>query len=137
MSRRRYSYALSTLFALVFGICRPENAQQVESVGTKSGLYPLDTAISKGVDNWDANQDDLRRFMELDPSNRRYLLTTSAQTAHKYGAYFIPPMLHCVDCIPAKVVGDKCEIRPDGKTEYDAVTCGDIPAIKETFTTRK
>lgn len=82
------------------------------------------------VDNWDANQDDLRRFMELDGDNRRYLLTTSAQTAHKYGAYFIPPMLHCVDCIPKKIVGDKCEIRPDGKTEYDAVTCGDIPAIK-------
>jgi hypothetical protein len=83
------------------------------------------------IDNWDSNQDDLRRFMELDGENRRYLLTTSSEIAHKYGAYFILPMLHCVDCIPAQVVGDKCEIRPDGKTEYDATTCGDITAIKQ------
>lgn len=82
------------------------------------------------VDNWDAKQDDLRRFMELDSDNRRYLLITSAQTARQNGAYFIPPMLHCVDCIPAAAVGDKCEIRADGKTEYDAVACGDIPTIK-------
>lgn len=82
------------------------------------------------VDNWDATQDDLRRFMELDGENRRYLITTSAQTAHKYGAYFIPNLLHCVDCISAKVIGDRCEIRADGKTEYDAVTCGDTSAIK-------
>jgi len=89
------------------------------------------------VDNWDAKQDDLRRFMELDSNNRRYLLTTSAQIAHKYGAYFILPMLHCVDCIPAEVVGDKCEIRADGKTEYDAVTCGDIATIKQALEMQK
>jgi hypothetical protein len=115
-----YSYSLS-----------PARVQDVLAAA------PRNAHVFFYVDNWDANQDDLRRFMELDRSNRRYLLTTSAQTAHRYGAYFIPPMLHCVDCIPAKVVGDKCEIRPDGKTEYDAVTCGDIPAIKEIFTTQE
>jgi hypothetical protein len=83
------------------------------------------------VDNWDPRQDDLRRFMELDGDNRRYLLLTSAKTARRGGAYFILNMLHCVECIPASVVGDKCEIRPDGKTEYDAIVCGDLPAIKE------
>lgn len=82
------------------------------------------------IDNWNATQDDLHRFMELDGDNRRYLITASAQTAHKYGAYFIPNLLHCVDCIPAEVVGDKCEIRPDGKTEYDAVTCNDLAIVK-------
>ena len=89
------------------------------------------------VDNWDSSQDDLRRFMELDGDNRRYLLTASAQTAHKYGAYFILPLLHCVDCIPAKFVGDHCEIRPDGKTEYDAVTCGDIATLKQGLTEQR
>jgi hypothetical protein len=44
--------------------------------------------------------------MELDGDNRRYLITTSAQIAHHYRAYFIPNLLHCGDCIPAKVVGD-------------------------------
>jgi hypothetical protein len=89
------------------------------------------------VDNWDPKQDDLRRFMELDADNRRYLLQTSAQTAHENGAYFIPNLLHCVDCIPSNVVGDRCEIRPDGKTEYDAVTCQDIPAIKKMLELQK
>ena len=89
------------------------------------------------VDNWDATQDDLRRFMELDGDNRRYLITTSAETAHKYGAYFIPNLLHCVDCIPAKVVDDKCEVRPDGKTEYDAVTCNDLTAVKQALYLQK
>ena len=82
------------------------------------------------VDNWDPKQDDLRRFMELDGDNRRYLLETSAQTARKNGAYFILNLLHCVNCIAPKIVGDRCEIRADGKTEYDAVTCGDVAAIK-------
>jgi len=45
-------------------------------------------------DNWDATQDDLRRFMELDGDNGRYLTTTGAQTAQKYGTYFIPNLLH-------------------------------------------
>ena len=89
------------------------------------------------IDNWDSSQDDLRRFMELDANNRRYLLTNSAQTAHKGGAYFILPLLHCVDCIPAKVTGDTCEIRPDGKSEYDAVTCGDIPTIKQALAAQR
>lgn len=98
---------------------------------------PHNTKVFFYVDNWDATQDDLHRFMELDGDNRRYLITTSAQTAHKDGAYFIPNLLHCVDCIPAKVVGDKCEIRPDGKTEYDAVACGDLPAIKQALAVQR
>jgi len=98
---------------------------------------PKNAHIFFYVDNWDAKQDDLRRFMELDGNNRRYLLTTSAQVAHKYGAYFILPMLHCVGCIPAQVVGDKCEIRADGKTEYDSVTCGDIATIKQALEMQK
>lgn len=89
------------------------------------------------VDNWDAKQDDLRRFMELDSANRRYLLSTSAHTARQGGAYFILNLLHCVDCIPASVVGDRCEVRPDGKTEYDAVTCGDLPTIKQALQAQK
>lgn len=89
------------------------------------------------VDNWDVTQDDLRRFMELDGDNRRYLITTSAQTAHKYGAYFIPNLLHCVDCIPATIVRDKCEIRADGKTEYDAVTCNDLATVKQALDLQK
>jgi hypothetical protein len=89
------------------------------------------------VDNWDSKQDDLRRFMELDGANRRDLLQTSAQTARRGGAQFIFNLLHCVDCIPAGVVGDPCEIRSDGKTEYDAVACGDMPTIMDAMRASK
>jgi hypothetical protein len=89
------------------------------------------------VDNWDAKQDDLRRFMELDAENRRSLIETSARTAHAKGAYFIPSLLHCVGCIPPEVVGDRCEMRPNGKSEYDAVTCSDVDAIKKALEIEK
>lgn len=49
MNRSAYSYVLITLCVLAFGISQPEFAQQVEPVGTKYALYPLNTAISKGV----------------------------------------------------------------------------------------
>jgi hypothetical protein len=75
--------------------------------------------------------------MELDADNRRYLIAASSQTAHKYGAYFIPNLLHCVDCIPAAVVGDRCEIRVDGKAEYDAVACGDLPTVRRALELQK
>jgi hypothetical protein len=92
---------------------------------------PRHTRVFFYVDNWDPKQDDLRRFMELDAANRRFLIETSARTAEANGAYFIPSLLHCVGCIPPEVVGDRNEIRPDGKTEYDAVSCGDLPVIKK------
>ena len=69
--------------------------------------------------------------MELDGANRRYLLETSAATAHRLGAYFIPNLLHCIGCVPTEVVGDPCEIPPGrSKSEYDAVACGDLPTIR-------
>ena len=84
------------------------------------------------VDNWDPRQDDLRRLMELDGSNRRYLITSSAEVAHQEGAYFIPSLNHCDGCVPLEAVGDLCEILPGTqKTEYDVFRCGDVSAVRE------
>jgi hypothetical protein len=100
-------------------------------VGDAMTAAPRGKHVVFYVDNWDSKQDDLRRFMELDGNNRRYLLTTSLQTARRGGAYFSFNLLHCAGCLAPDVVGDKCEVRSDGKTEYDAVNCGDIPTIKQ------
>ena len=85
------------------------------------------------VDNWDPAQDDLRRLMELDGVNRRFLIVESAKTAHANGAYFIPSLNHCDGCIPSSVIGDRCELTPgrSDRTEYDAVRCEDESAIEE------
>jgi len=84
------------------------------------------------VDNWDPRQDDLRRMMELDPINRRFLITSSAEAAHQGGVYFIPSLDHCDGCVPPEAVGDQCEILPGTrKSEYDAFRCGDVGAIQE------
>lgn len=85
------------------------------------------------VDNWDPAQDDLRRMMELDPINRRFLIVESAKTAHANGAYFIPSLNHCDGCVAPSAVGDSCELTPgrNDRTEYDAARCGDEAAIEE------
>jgi hypothetical protein len=84
------------------------------------------------VDNWDPEQDDLRRLMELGSANRRTLIVRSAENAAAGGAYFIPALYHCEGCGPkAEVIGDPCEILPNGKTQYDAYVCGDWPTIRQ------
>jgi hypothetical protein len=111
-----YSYALS--------------AQIVRDFRARS---PSNVYLFFYVDNWDPAQDDLRRMMELDAANRRFLIVESAKTAHAGGAYFIPSLNHCDGCIAPSAIGDKCELMPDrtDKTEYDAVRCGDEAAIKD------
>ena len=81
------------------------------------------------IDNWDWKQDDLRRVMELDQENRRYLIESSITTARLGGAYFAPSLEHCRGCVPTVVVGDRCEITETGKSRYDADACGDVPTI--------
>jgi hypothetical protein len=92
---------------------------------------PPNVAIFFYIDNWDPKQDDLRRFMELDAQNRRQLIVQSARTARAGGAYFVPSLDHCIGCVKPDAVVDKSEIRPDGRTEYDAVRSGDLSAIRE------
>jgi hypothetical protein len=91
---------------------------------------PKGTRIFFYVDNWDENQDDLRRFMELDAQNRRKLMELSARAAAKGSVYFIPPLALCEGCVKPAHVGDSCEILPGGDSEYDAFACGDFPAIQ-------
>jgi hypothetical protein len=84
------------------------------------------------IDNWDPEQDDLRRLMELRSANRRTLIVKSAENAVAGGAYFIPTVYHCEGCGPrADVVGDPCEVLPNGKTQYDAFVCGDWSTIRK------
>ena len=109
-----YSYALSPLI-----------------VRDTVGAVPQGTKVFFAVDNWDPSQDDLRRFMELDRDNRRFLITQSARNARLGGAYFIPPLDHCGGCIPREAVRDPCEVLRDSSTEYNAVRCGDLAAINE------
>ena len=94
---------------------------------------PSRTRLFFYIDNWDPAQDDLRRLMELDGANRRFLIVESAKTAHAGGAYFIPSLNHCDGCIAPSSIGDTCELMPGrtDKTEYDAIRCGDEAAIKE------
>lgn len=100
-------------------------------VADQIAQYSRQTKIFFYVDNWDNRQDDLRRFMELDAVNRRYLITESAKVARAGGAVFVPPLDHCQGCDPPGVVGDRCEILPNGQSEYNAVRCGDMPTIAQ------
>lgn len=83
------------------------------------------------VDNFDEKQDDLRRFMELDADNRRYLIVSSAQTAHDNGSVFAIPLDLCPGCINISYVRDQCMILPNGSSEYNAVRCLDLQVINE------
>lgn len=91
------------------------------------------TKVMFYVDNWDRNQDDLRRFMELDAANRRKFIQLSYATARKYGSFFVVPLNHCTGCVEAAFVGDQCEIVDSNMTEYNAVRCNDVEFIAETF----
>ncbi len=82
------------------------------------------------IDNWDPSQDDLRRLMELDAENRRYLLLQSAKNARAGGAYMVLALNQCAGCVKPEFVADRNEILRDGHTEYNAVRCGDLATIK-------
>ncbi len=92
-------------------------------------VVPSRTKVFFYVDNWDPAQDDLRRLMELDPVNRRLLITRSAENARAGGAYFVPSLNHCDGCVKPDAVRDKCEMLPGGTAQYDALACGDVPTI--------
>ena len=101
-------------------------------IAERVASVPSYTKVMFYVDNWDPEQDDLRRLMELGSANRRTLIVRSAENAAAGGAYFIPALYHCEGCGPkAEVIGDPCEILPNGKTQYDAYVCGDWPTIRQ------
>jgi hypothetical protein len=95
---------------------------------------PAGTRVFFDVDHWDSSQDDLRRFMELDADNRRFMIQQSMRNARKDGASFEAPLDSCGGCTPRSAVVDACEKpanpSPDYR-EYNAVRCGDLPAIRE------
>jgi hypothetical protein len=91
---------------------------------------PSGTKAFLAVDNRDPQQDDLRRFMELDPENRRFLIDKSAEIARQGGAHFVIPLDGCAGCTPPAAVVDRCEILNDSSTEYNAVRCGDLVTIR-------
>ena len=91
---------------------------------------PCGTKAFFAVDNWDPQQDDLKRFMELDLESRRFLTDKSAEIARQGGAHFVIPIDGCAGCTPLAAVFDRCEILKDGSTEYNAVRCGDLVAIR-------
>jgi hypothetical protein len=95
---------------------------------------PAGTRVFFDVDHWDSTQDDLRRFMELDAENRRYLILQSMRNAKKGGASFVPPLDTCGGCTPRAAVVDACEKPPNPSpdyTEYNAIRCGDLATIRE------
>jgi hypothetical protein len=100
-------------------------------IADRLASVPPYTKVMFYIDNWDPEQDDLRRLMELGAVNRRTLIMKSAQNAAAENAYFIPTVYHCEGCGPsAQVVGDPCEVLPNGKTQYDAYVCGDWSTIR-------
>lgn len=101
------------------------------------GRVPNNTIVMFYVDNWDKSQDDLRRMMELDSENRRFLLKQSAVAAVKYKAYFIPPIYHCWGCISADAVGDTCEVSTAGVSVYNASDCGDMQTVRSVLQLQK
>ncbi len=92
---------------------------------------PATTAVLFYVDNWNDKEDDLRRMMELDAGNRRFMIAQSLVVARQHGALFVPSLDHCVGCVAPRLVGDACEILPDGRSQYDALTCGDMQTIRQ------
>ncbi len=92
---------------------------------------PATTAVLFYVDNWNDKEDDLRRMMELDADNRRFMIAQSLVVARQHGALFVPSLDHCVGCVAPRLVGDPCEILLDGRSQYDALTCGDIHTLRQ------
>ena len=92
---------------------------------------PPSTALLFYVDNWNDEEDDLRRMMELDAGSRRFMIAQSLAVARQHGAMFVPSLDHCVGCVAPRLVGDPCEILPDGRSQYDALSCGDLPTIRQ------
>jgi hypothetical protein len=118
-----YSYALSPLMVK----------------DTLASVPPGTKAIFVAVDHWDSKQDDLRRFMELDADNRRYLIQQSAKNARRYGALFMPALDACGGCNAPDIVVDPCEKLTRGSsviTEYSAVRCEDLSAIRDALHSR-
>jgi hypothetical protein len=100
-------------------------------IADRVASVPPYTRVMFYIDNWDPEQDDLRRLMELGGPNRRTLIVKSAENAATGGAYFIPTLYHCEGCGPKlEIVGDPCEVLPSTKTQYDAYVCGDWSAIR-------
>lgn len=101
-------------------------------IGDMKRLANPQTKILFYVDNYDGQDDDLRRFMELDAINRRFLMLESVRLAKSSGVFVSLPLNHCEGCIQADRTGDACHIIPSTKsTSYDALACGDIPTIRD------
>lgn len=84
------------------------------------------------VDNYDGENDDLARFMELDAINRRYMISMSKFIAKKEGAFVSWPLSHCEGCIQPSRIVDSCNLIPNSNLSgYNAFACGDFPAIIE------
>lgn len=101
---------------------------------------PAGTRVFFDVDHWDSSQDDLRRFMELDAENRRFMILESMSNARKGSASFEPPLDTCGGCTPRSVVVDVCEKPPNASpnySEYNAIRCGDITTIKQALQMRR
>jgi hypothetical protein len=96
------------------------------------------------VDNFDQTQDDLRRLMELDAENRRFLIMESSRIARRNGVYFAPPIAHCEGCVDKGNVSttEHCMLVADAQGNsrldksgrplmaYNAHACGDHDAIR-------
>jgi hypothetical protein len=91
---------------------------------------PSGTKAFFAVANWDSQQDELQRFMELNPENRRFLIDKSAEIARQGGAHFVIPLDGCAGFTPPAAVVDRCEILKVRSTEYNSVRCGDLVAIR-------
>ncbi|MBK8013059.1 MAG: hypothetical protein IPK13_17100 [Deltaproteobacteria bacterium] len=113
-----YSYVLSQR--------RIDDVKAATAPGTRIFFY---------IDNFDSDQDDLRRMMELDRTNRHFMLRESGRVARLSGVYFLPNLNHCAGCVPndPAIIKDQCHIvtTPDrAYTQYDAHYCSDYEAIR-------
>lgn len=118
VGRSEYAYVLSKRHI--------DDVKAATKPGTKVFFY---------IDNFDANQDDLRRLMELDRINRHFMLRESGRVARLSGVYFLPSLNHCAGCVPndPAIIKDPCHIVTSASpayTQYDAYECGDYEAIR-------
>jgi hypothetical protein len=106
-------------------------------INDMKALAKAGTKILFFVDNFDGMQDDLRRFMELDAINRRYFILESVRLAKANGVFVTLPLTHCEGCVDKSLTGDACHTVPTPnpntlpKTAYNALACGDFPAIQD------